>query len=204
MLRTIIFDFGRVISAQKPESLFRTYEKELDLDPNTINTIMFNSEAWHNALVGGKTDEEFWYAIGPKLGLHSPDMIDAFRRRYRADETVNEEVLNLIHRLHGHCRLAVLSNSPPGLSQWLAEWRILDLFEVVFCSGDEGVAKPDPRSFELTLERLGVLPQDAVFIDDTTENVTAARLLGLHGVLFTTAEELANDLVDLLGEIVHK
>ena len=203
MPKAIIFDFGRVISAQKPESLFRTYEKELGLEPGTINPIMFNSEAWHDALVGRKTDEEFWYAIGPELGLNSPDEIDAFRRRYRADEAVNEEVLDLIHRLHGHYRLAVLSNSPAGLAQWLVEWQMLDLFEIVFCSGDEGVAKPDPKSFELTLERLGVPPQDAVFIDDTLENVKAARHLGLHAILFTTAEHLYAELRDLLGEINH-
>jgi putative hydrolase of the HAD superfamily len=204
MIRTIIFDFGRVISAQKPEALFRTYEKELGLAPDTINTIMFDSEAWQEALLGRKTTEQFWYAIGPELGLNSPEEIDAFRRRYRADEAVNEEVLTLIRRLHGHCRLAVLSNSPPGLSQWLAEWHILDLFEVVFCSGNEGIAKPDPESFELTLERLGVLPQDAVFIDDSMENVQAARQLGLHGVLFTSAKELGNVLADLLGAINHQ
>ena len=197
MITAIIFDFGRVISAQKPLSLFRGYEDELGLEPGTINFIMFDSEAWQDALVGRKTVEEFWHEIGPELGLNSVDEVDAFRHRYRADEEINQGVLDLIHRLHGNYKLAVLSNSPPGLSQWLAEWNVLHPFDVVFCSGDEGIAKPDAKAFELTLERLGVKPDEAVFVDDTRQHVEAAQELGLQGILFTTAEKLEEEL-DLL------
>jgi len=202
MIKAIIFDFGRVISAQKPLSLFRRYEDELGLEPGTINSVMFDSQAWQKALVGRKTVEEFWYEIGPELGLNSHEEIDAFRNRYWADENINANVLKLIQKLHGHYRLAVLSNAPPGLSQWLADWRILDFFDLVFCSGDEGVVKPDAMPFEVTLERLGVQPGEAVFIDDTMENVEAARKLGLQGILFTTAEELEKEL-DLLLRLDH-
>jgi putative hydrolase of the HAD superfamily len=197
MITAIIFDFGRVISAQKPLSLFRGYEDELGLEPGTINFIMFDSEAWQEALVGRKTAEEFWYEIGPELGLNSGDEVDTFRHRYHADEAINEGVLKLIRRLHGNYKLAVLSNSPPGLAQWLAEWNVLHPFDVVFCSGDEGIAKPDTKAFELTLERLGVKPDEAVFVDDTRQHVEAAQELGLQGILFTTAEELEKEL-DLL------
>jgi len=203
MIKAIIFDFGRVISGQKPLSLFRNYEDELGLEPGTINSIMFDSEAWQDALVGRKTVEEFWHEIGPELGLNSVDEVDAFRHRYRADEEINQGVLDLIHRLHGNYKLAVLSNSPPGLSKWLADWNMLNFFKVVFCSGDEGMAKPDPEAFELTLERLGLKPNEAVFIDDTREHVEAARKLGLQGILFTTAEKLEEELGDLLGRIIR-
>jgi putative hydrolase of the HAD superfamily len=169
------------------------------LAPGKLNEIMFGSEYWQEALVGRKTIEEFWYAIGPKLGLNSLDKIDRFRRRYRSDEAANEGVLDLIRRLQGHYKLAVLSNSPPRLSQWLADWKMLDLFDTVFCSGDEGVVKPDPAAFEITLERLGAEPDEAVFIDDTMEHVEASRKMGLNGILFTTAEALEEDLACLLG-----
>jgi epoxide hydrolase-like predicted phosphatase len=201
-IKAIIFDFGRVISAQKPPSLFRGYEEELGLEPGTLNAIMFGSPAWEDALVGRKTSAEFWRAIGPQLNLYASEAIDAFDQRYRADEALNEGVAELIRRLRseGRYKLAVLSNSPPGLARWLDEWGILDLFDVVFCSGDEGVKKPDPAAFEITLERLGVAPQEAVFIDDTTGHVETARGLGLKGILFTTAKALADDLDKLLTQ----
>lgn len=196
MIKAIIFDFGRVISAQKPPSLFRSYEEELGLEPGTLNPLMFDSQAWQDALVGRKTAAEFWQAIGPRLGLDAPAEIEAFRLRYHADEAINEGVVDLIRRLRwkGRYKLAVLSNSPPGLRRWLADWGVLDLFDVVFCSGDEGVAKPDPAAFLITLERLGGAPEEAVFIDDTPGHVEAARALGLQAIHFTTLEALNEQL----------
>jgi putative hydrolase of the HAD superfamily len=199
MIRAVIFDFGRVISAQKPPSLFRTYEQDLGLTPGTLNRILFESSAWQEALLGRKTAGEFWTAAGPRLGLKTREAIEAFRRRYDADEAVNHGVLDLVRRLRGRCRLAVLSNSPPGLDRWLVQWGMLELFDVVFCSGDEGVVKPDPRAFTVVLARLGVMPGESAFIDDTAEHVNAARCLGLQGILFTSAEALAEELEGLLA-----
>jgi epoxide hydrolase-like predicted phosphatase len=204
MIKAIIFDFGRVITAQKPLSLFRSYEEELGLDPDTINSIMFDSQAWQDTLLGRKTTEEFWHLIGPELGLKTADEVNRFRRRYHADETINEAVLDLIRKLHGRYKLAILSNSPPDLTRWLVDWEMRDLFEVVFCSGDEGMIKPDPAAFKLTLERLGVEPGEAVFIDDTPEHVEAARKLGFQGIIFTTAAALKDDLKKILGFDVNR
>ncbi len=198
LIKAIIFDFGRVISAQKPVSLFRAYESDLGLAPGTINQIMFESQAWQDALVGRISATEFWYAIGPALGLESHRRIDEFRRRYHADESINSGVLNLIRQLHENYKLAVLSNNPPGLIDWLSDWEILELFDVVFCSGDEGMAKPDPVVYNVTLKRLGTLPHEAIFIDDTFGHVKAAQSLSMHGILFTESELLRLELNRLL------
>jgi putative hydrolase of the HAD superfamily len=204
MIRAVIFDFGRVISAQKPESLFRGYEQELGLAPGTINTIMFDSSAWRDALLGKKTAVEFWTAIGPQLGLHSPHQMEAFRRRYHADEKINPEVLDLMGRLFGAYKLAVCSNSPPGLAQWLTEWEIDHLFDVVFCSGDEGIVKPDPAAYHATVARLGVKPCEAAFVDDALENVAAASKQGLRGIHFTDGPTLESELSAILSVPKHK
>ena len=199
MIKAIIFDFGRVISTQKPMSLFRGYEKEMGLAPGVLNATMFGHPIWEQVLVGRKTVDEYWGEIGPLVGLHAPEAVAAFRRRYHADEAINEGVLNLVRTLHGQYKLAVLSNAPPGLVRWLDEWSIKGLFDVVFCSGDEGVAKPDPVAFERTLERLGVAPQEAIFIDDSPRHVAAARALGVHAIHFTTADALEEQLAELLA-----
>ena len=199
MIKAVIFDFGRVISAQKPMALFRRYEQELGLAPGVLNRVMYGSEGWNEVLVGRKDLNEYWLEIGPALGLHTREEIGAFRQRYLADEEINKDVLSLINRLHGRYKLAVLSNAPPGLTRWLADWDILHLFDVVICSGDVGFVKPDPAIYELTLARLGVEPQEAVFIDDSLGHIEAARALGLHGIHFTTASDLADDLESVLG-----
>jgi putative hydrolase of the HAD superfamily len=199
MIEALIFDFGRVISAQKPESLFRGYERDLGLEPGTINPIMFDSRAWQETLLGHRTLEEYWAEIGPRLRLHDAGAIAAFRARYEADEAVNPGVRDLIRGFRGRYKLAVLSNSPRGLRQWVAKWGMIEWFEVVFCSAEEGMVKPHPQVFHRTLDRLQAAPREAVFIDDTEEHVAAARALGIHGLLFTDSEQLMRELGTLLA-----
>lgn len=199
MIRGVIFDFGRVISAQKPESLFSRYERELRLTPGTINTIMFAGAAWHDALLGRITMAEYWRVIGPQLGLHSSRQIETFRRRYYADEKINPHVRDLIGRLFGRYRLAVCSNSPPGLIHWLVEWDIARFFDVVFCSGDEGIVKPDQAAYRATVSGLGVEPSEAVFVDDALENVEAAAECGLKAVHFTDGPALERTLSAIIS-----
>lgn len=199
MIKAMIFDFGRVISAAKPIELFHRYEDELGLERDTINRLMFESDQWQQALVGEMTMAQFWQAIGPRLKLLSETAVTRFRNRYYAAEKINGEVRQLLQELHSSYQLAILSNHPPGLQSWLADWDIHGLFEVVFCSGDEGIAKPDPRAYRITLERLGVEAAEAVFIDDTPGHVEAARALGLHSLVFSDYATLISDLALLTG-----
>jgi HAD superfamily hydrolase (TIGR01509 family) len=198
MIRAAIFDFGLVISSPRPPGRFRAYERELGLGEGTINRIMFDSPAWQDALCGRLTMTAYWQAVGPRLGLTTPPAIDAFRRRYYNDEAANEEVLAIVRRLHGDCRLAILSNHPPGLGRWLRDWGIDCLFDVVYCSGDEGHVKPERVVYQTTLERLGVAAGEAVFIDDTPGHVAAARALGIAGIVFTGGQQLGQELNALL------
>jgi epoxide hydrolase-like predicted phosphatase len=199
MIKAMIFDFGRVISAAKPRELFHGYEDELGLERDTINRLMFESDQWQQALVGEMTMAQFWQAIGHRLKLDSETAVTRFQNRYYAAEKINSEILQLLHDLHSSYQLAILSNHPPGLRDWLADWDLQGLFEVVFCSGDEGIAKPDPRAYRITLERLGVEAAEAVFIDDTPGHVEAAQALGLHGLVFSDCATLTSDLALLTG-----
>ena len=200
MIKAILFDFGLVISNPRPTACFRAYERDLGIARGSINRIMFDSPAWQDALVGRLTMRGFWSVIGPSLGLTTQRQIDAFQRRYYRDESVNPDVLNLIRSLHGYYGLAVLSNHPPGLDQWLSDWGIRDLFDVVFCSGEEGRVKPDPAVYHATLDRLGVQPAQAVFVDDTEGHVRTALSLGIQGIVFSDARRLEKDLDSLLDK----
>ena len=53
-----------------------------------------------------------------------------------------------------------------------------------------GLTKPDPRVYQLFLERYGLTAGECLFIDDTAENVSVARKLGFSAVEFKNYEEL--------------
>jgi len=78
-------------------------------------------------------------------------------------------------------------------------WHILDAFDQVVISAEEGVMKPDLRIYRLALERLGVAAEQAVFVDDFAENVAAARWAGMHAVHFRTTDQALDDVEQLLG-----
>lgn len=200
MIKAIIFDFGRVISVQKDPDLFLSYEQELGIECDTINSKMFDSPHWQAALVGELSMDQYWQNIGPQLNLHSAADIAAFQDRYYGDERLNEEVYKLLQRLVNKYRLAILSNHPVGLREWLVEWRIAGLFEYIICSGEVGLVKPDPRIYRLLLEDLQLIPAETVFIDDTPGHVEAAQQLGMHGIVFTDGPNLHHQLAIILGE----
>jgi len=86
----------------------------------------------------------------------------------------------------GGGRTAFLSNGVPETMTRLRAERPLDRwFDVVVVSYEVGLAKPDPRIFELCLSRLGAHPREALFVDDRAENVAAAERLGIRTFHFT-------------------
>ncbi|XP_072521093.1 acyl-CoA dehydrogenase family member 10-like isoform X2 [Salminus brasiliensis] len=79
-------------------------------------------------------------------------------------------------------KTAVLSNNflLPGGKTYMPLDR--SLFDVIVESCKVGLCKPDPRIYQLCVNRLGVSPHEAVFLDDLGQNVEAAVHLGMHGI----------------------
>ena len=67
-------------------------------------------------------------------------------------------------------------------------------FEGTVVSSSEGVIKPDPRIFEVLLERYGLQAGSTLMIDDSARNIAAARALGMPTVLFQSPEALRAEL----------
>lgn len=64
-----------------------------------------------------------------------------------------------------------------------------------------GMTKPDPRVYQCFLDRYRLQPENCVFIDDTEENVTAARDQGFAGIVFKSYDDLMVELKKLGMEI---
>jgi epoxide hydrolase-like predicted phosphatase len=64
--------------------------------------------------------------------------------------------------------------------------------DFIIYSHEVGLAKPDPRIYALTSQRLGVQPHEIVFLDDAERNVAAAAASGFHAILYqNTAQAIA-------------
>ncbi|MDB5674448.1 MAG: hydrolase [Sphingomonas bacterium] len=74
---------------------------------------------------------------------------------------------------------------------------MFDRFRDIVVSGDEKMMKPDPAIYRLALDRFGLRPEEAVFVDDNRDNVAGAAALGIHGILFTDEPALRAELAGL-------
>ena len=73
------------------------------------------------------------------------------------------------------------------------------LFDAILLSGQLGVGKPDPRIYLLAAERLGLIPEECVFVDDLRVNVHAAVQIGMVGVHHTDVRTTLDELAALFG-----
>ena len=74
---------------------------------------------------------------------------------------------------------------------------IFDLFQDIIVSGVEKLVKPDPAIYALALQRFGIRPGQAIFIDDNHANVISARENGFATHHFRDAASLRAELVAL-------
>ena len=81
-------------------------------------------------------------------------------------------------------RLYVLSNMSREFIAFLRRFPVYRLFDGEVVSCEEGTVKPEPRIYEILLERYGLDPAETLFIDDRAANIAAAEGLGIAGYLF--------------------
>jgi putative hydrolase of the HAD superfamily len=97
-------------------------------------------------------------------------------------------------------RLAVVSNADGSVEAQLAADGICQVgpgpgvdVDAVLDSSVVGVAKPDPRIFELALQRLGVAPEQAIHVGDTpAADVDGAAAAGVTAVLVDPYDDHAD------------
>jgi epoxide hydrolase-like predicted phosphatase len=112
-------------------------------------------------------------------------------------EQLNADLVSFIIRLRPHYKLASICNG--GSREALNRKFNLDkFFDLMVFDSEEGISKPDPRIYHLTLQRLNIQPYEAIFVDDKHRNLDTAQQLGIHTVLFGNSSQTITDIQHLL------
>lgn len=104
-------------------------------------------------------------------------------------------MLNLVESLNKGYQTGILSNTSKEWLQYKVE--TFQLGRYVNCitdSSSTGFAKPDPRIYHLALQRHGVNPKEACFVDDKERNLLPAREVGMHTIVFTDYDDCVKSL----------
>ena len=128
------------------------------------------------------------------------ELIDAFYGRF--DEMMAGPIsgtVDILAELHARgTPLYLLSNfSAETYPLACQRFDFLRLFHGIIVSGEVKAIKPEPRIYQILIDRHRVDPNRAVFIDDVPENVDAARRFGIYGVQFVDPTALRAELVGL-------
>jgi putative hydrolase of the HAD superfamily len=112
-----------------------------------------------------------------------------YHRRHNLWEAVPAEVAPALRDLRAQgLRLVVVSNSNGTLKMKMDRLGLAPLVDVLFDSFEEGVEKPDPRFFQIALDRSGADRATTLHVGDLYSiDVVGARAAGLRAVLFDTA-----------------
>ena len=111
----------------------------------------------------------------------------------------NEALLGSIKTLKRSYKIGLLSNiSSDWITTELLTMEDQQLFDDMVFSYEVGLTKPDPRIYQLACDRLGVLPEEAIMVDDRAGYIDAARSFGMQGITYTNLAEFQAELGRLL------
>ena len=208
-IRAVIFDIGGVLeiapNGGEPTAGFAAmiaaWETRLDLAPGELDARISELGArlrreGKDGALGTCTEEEWLAELRQATGM-DPAQVDAFMRDHWDVYlgAPNSGLIAYFAALRPRYRTALLSNSFVGARREERErYHFEAITDLIVYSHEEGIAKPDPRIFALTCDRLGVRPTETVFLDDFPGHVAAARELGMHAILF---QDTAHAIADL-------
>jgi putative hydrolase of the HAD superfamily len=111
----------------------------------------------------------------------------------------NRELIEWVRGLRPRVRTGILSNSFVGAREREQEaYGFEDLVDEIVYSHESGMSKPDPRIYALACSRLGVRPEETVFLDDAERCVAGAREAGLHAVQYQDTAQAIEEIEKLL------
>jgi epoxide hydrolase-like predicted phosphatase len=185
VIRAVVFDVGNVLELSEDNYVFDGWAAGLGLMSEEFAERM--QAATDGGDVGTVTLAEVHRKLGEAFGIDDAqvnEIMESVWREYLG--TANTELTEWARGLRPRYKTGILSNSFVGAREReQAAYGYMDFIDDLVYSHEVGLAKPDPRIYLLSCERLGVQPGEAVFIDNHEPFVQAARDVGMHAVRFT-------------------
>ena len=185
MIKNVVFDFGQVLVHFEPEYMVRQYVTNEE-DVKLLSEVVFDRLYWDRLDLGTITDEETVELCRERLP----------KRLWEAAETIYwnwiynipeidgmKELIKYIKEKYG-VGVFVLSNISHYFADHSGEIDILRFADDCVFSARVGITKPDHRIFAHMCERFGISPNETVFVDDNSSNISSASAFGLQTYLF--------------------
>ena len=189
MPHVAVFDFGGVVVEWNMRALFvEFFDDPADLD-HFLTDILTPADNFRCDL-----GVPLAVVVDEVIGRHPEHRVPLEAWRDRWIETIPREIpgtADLIDDLRaaGHRVLGLSNFSAETFPLCRAAYPVFERFDDIVVSGEHGIGKPQPEIYHLLCERNGIEPAEAVFLDDSPGNVTAAHAVGMGAHLFVDAAQ---------------
>jgi len=206
-IKAIIFDIGGVLflakDKQNKKNLMSSYKEFCKLLPgiNISGEEFFekSKETYFQSTRGEISKEQVLDNLSKILNLSQEKIEDLITNTLKENVIENKDLTKLIIDLKkkGY-KTGILS------IQWHLYTNILIpkkyglIFDKSVISCFDKIRKPDPRAYILILEKLGVKPEESLFVDDKQENLDAAEELGINTLIFKNNKQFFKELKEIL------
>lgn len=190
MIKTILFDWGGTCAAGSVSAFVKNACKILGVpfEPFKTSDVLFDSE--YNK--GKLTIQEFFSRYFP-VSISEKQM-EQLIETWKSTWNPEPAVMQLVKQLKKNYVLGVFSNSDSVNFQMGFEKGWYADFSVLVLSHEFGIAKPDKEIYEYAIQKTGCKAEKILFIDDQEACLKTAREMGMHTILFRSAEQLKKDL----------
>jgi len=198
MIKAIIFDLSGVLIEDPALKMLDYFRAFFGVKIETFRKV--DPELLPRFQKGMISEEKLWERICSAFQIPVPDVPSLWEEAFRSVYKPKKEMFALAAKLkqEGY-KVGLLSNSEvPAMSYFLGQNP--DLFSATVFSCTEGTIKPDRRIYEIALQRLGVQPHEAVFIDDREDFLTGAKKVGIHTILHATPGQVERELGRFLAK----
>ena len=188
-----------------------------DLDGTIVNTDPIHYQVWQGILLEHKVEINEKIYKSNFSGRLNPAIIQDVLPHLSAEENANlaeekearfRQRVKLLKPINGFAQLlawskehnlkrALVTNAPKLNAHFMVEaLELKEAFDVIILAEEEAAAKPDPTPYKVALERLGVIPEQAIAIEDSPSGIVSAKGAGIRtfGITSTQTPETLHEL----------
>ena len=194
--RAVIFDYGNVLSAPQGPAEIETMASMLNVAVDDFQRAYWQFRVSYDEATLAPAD--YWHRVAQRLSSsltreQITALVEVDSQSWAYPAPVMPQWAREL-RAAG-LKTALLSNMPASVRYHILRGDWLPPFDQRTFSCEVRVAKPAEAIFQHCLIGLDVDPQEILFLDDRPENIQAAETLGLHGIVYKTAQQAARDIV---------
>jgi len=192
-------DFGGVLVRTTDPAPRARLAESLGISSRELERLVFESPSAQAASVGKISEEQHWVNVIRALGLPESE-IPHVSQEFFGGDSWDGELFDFLRGLRKKVKTGLISNAWSGLRRVIVREQVDDAFDAMIISAEVQVAKPAAGIYTLALERLGVAPEQAVFVDDMLVNVEGARSVGMQAIPYTHSQGVMKAVRQLLAD----